>query len=54
MLGDVVNVLNSKTCCMLSEGLNTLAYGSFRVMLAGVGIGSFLSLSRLRWGFCDV
>jgi hypothetical protein len=26
----------------------------FRHVLAGVGHGSFLSLSRLRWGFLDV
>jgi len=36
--------------CMVFERLNALAHGSFRVMLAGVGIGSLLSLSRLRVG----
>jgi hypothetical protein len=53
-LDDVVKMLNSERCCMLSEGFSMLAYGTFRVMLAGVGGGSFLSLSRLRWGFFDV
>jgi hypothetical protein len=40
--------------CMMFERLNTLGHGKFRLMLAGVGIGVFFCLSRLRWGFFDV
>jgi len=49
----MVNVLSSKTCCMLFERLNTLAYGTFRVMLAGVGIGLFLPFPDCVGGFLD-
>lgn len=34
-------------------GLDKLAHGIFRAMLAGVGIGCSLSHSRLGWRFFD-
>jgi hypothetical protein len=47
-------MLGLKTYRVMFERLNALAHGSFRVMLAGVAIGAFLSLSRLCRRFFDV
>jgi len=50
----VVSVLGSETYRLTSKELDTLTNGIFRVMLAGVGIGCVLSLSRLRWEVFNV
>ena len=41
-------MLGLKTYHVMLERLNRLAHGTFRIVLVGVGIGGFLSLSRLR------